>query len=119
MLNKHHATLLVELIQAKVLLGEKPYENPIEGMATWAVQIGRDTIDNIERFSDFMEWNDLKRNDLRERIRTGLYMDYHYKHPTGLGSVIPAEAALWALMTTEIIIEAIGAVMRLYSNLLE
>jgi hypothetical protein len=97
----------------------QPYANPVNGMADWGNQIGRDTIDNLERFSDFMEWNDLKRNNLRERIRTSLYMDYHYRHPKGAGAVSPAGGALWAVSVTEVIIECVGSVMRLYSNLLE
>jgi hypothetical protein len=99
--------------------GPQPYPNPIKGMAHWGNQIGRDTIDNLEKFSDFMEWNYLHRNDLRERIRTGLIMDYHYRNPGGITAVNRDDAAIWALSMTEVIIQCVGSVMRLYSNILE
>ena len=119
MINKNHADLIIHLVEAKILMTEPPFEETTDKIAEWARQIGRDTVDNLERFSDFMEWNHLQRNDLKERIRTGLYMDYHYRHPKGLGQVKPSDAALWALEVTELIIICIGCVMRLYSNLLE
>jgi hypothetical protein len=119
MLSLKQSLLLEHIVEAKMILMPAPFPNPIGGMAKWAKEISKSTIEYIDRFSDFMEWNDLLRNDLKERIRTGLYMDFHYKHPNGAGAVIPAEGALWALMMTEEIMKCIGLVMRLYSKFVE